>query len=406
MQGGQGTIDIKVDNGVQYACKHLIAGEFADSDSVHRFEREIRIAEKIDSPNVIKILGHGKDENGYFYNMPVYKMNLSQFISYNYETLFHDPAIQKTIFLSILSGVEALHRSGIIHRDLKPGNILMNDEYEIAVCDFGFSKDLDTSVSYTSTGDAFGTPRYISPEQAADSKHVDIRTDIFALGHILNDLSGRMTGLVPLQIQRIADKATAYNPDDRYNNVSELKDDVVKGYNVWLRFNSGLSVKQMIDEISSGKIDGMTLLGYVNIILNNPYYTLGDANELSGNLSEKQYTYLENENEDLCMKMFEHIWDDFHDTWNRVFSKIDEMASFVNWYWGISKSPNIKGYLLGELADIAKEGNRFAAMETMADLISEIANDPLIKNALLSYTSRYTIKENYKIIGKTPPTWL
>ncbi|WP_026523783.1 serine/threonine-protein kinase [Butyrivibrio sp. MB2005] len=406
MHGGQGTIEIITNNGQQVACKHLLDGNFADEYSKYRFLREIKIAQKIDSPNVIKIIDIGEDEEGLFYTMPVYQYDLNNFIIINSEQLFNDPQMQKKIFISILNGVSALHAAGIIHRDLKPGNILINNLDDIVICDLGLSKDIDSSSSFTYTGAVFGTPNYMSPEQNNDSKHVDIRTDIFALGVILNDLTGRVMNCAPNQLCRIADKATNYNREERYSSVAEFKRDIEEGYDIWLKSNARVSSEELINSLSRKDIGIIEIVTYSEQILHSPYYKIGDADNLSGALDEKKYMILEREDENLCLEMFEHIWEDWRNTWNNNYYKVDDMEALVKWYWGISESPLIKGYNLAMLANAARDGNRFAAMNTMIEMIGEIAGNEEIKRVLLSFTSVNTIKSNFKTVGKNPPAWM
>lgn len=108
------------------------------------------------------------------------------------------------IFRKILTGVKALHNTiinqhGIIHRDLKPDNILINEKNEVKIIDYGLSKIIDFS-TITSTGKAVGSPLYMSPEQVMDSKSIDERSDIYALGIILYEM---ITGHVPYKATSI-----------------------------------------------------------------------------------------------------------------------------------------------------------------------------------------------------------
>ena len=96
------------------------------------------------------------------------------------------------IFVSVLYGVGDLHNTiidneGIIHRDLKPDNIMIDDNLNVKIIDYGLSKIIDFS-SITSTGTQIGSPLYMSPEQLKDSKHIDYRADIYALGIILYEM--------------------------------------------------------------------------------------------------------------------------------------------------------------------------------------------------------------------------
>lgn len=97
-----------------------------------------------------------------------------------------------SIFIKVLSGVKELHNTiiqneGIIHRDLKPDNIMIDANLNVKIIDYGLSKIVDFS-SITSTGTQIGSPLYMSPEQLRDSKHIDYRADIYALGVILYEM--------------------------------------------------------------------------------------------------------------------------------------------------------------------------------------------------------------------------
>jgi eukaryotic-like serine/threonine-protein kinase len=109
-----------------------------------------------------------------------------------------DLAQAEAIFRGILAGVSRAHRLGLVHRDLKPGNVLMAQDEDHGlvpkVADFGLAKLLsdevggDPQAGHTQTGSTMGTPAYMAPEQVRDSKSVDQRADIFALGCILYEL--------------------------------------------------------------------------------------------------------------------------------------------------------------------------------------------------------------------------
>lgn len=95
-----------------------------------------------------------------------------------------DEDILINLFKKLLIGVSILHSNNIIHRDLKPDNILLTDNGNIKIIDYGLSKLIDFS-SITKTGENLGSPMYMSPEQIKDSKHIDYRSDIYSLGIIL-----------------------------------------------------------------------------------------------------------------------------------------------------------------------------------------------------------------------------
>ncbi len=114
-----------------------------------------------------------------------------------YEWLYdHQPTPGEAleIFRGILAGVARAHRAGLVHRDLKAANVLLDEtdgRLVPKVTDFGLAKVLDDAGDHTQTrtGMALGTPRYMAPEQIRNSKEVDARADVFALGCLLYRLS-------------------------------------------------------------------------------------------------------------------------------------------------------------------------------------------------------------------------
>ena len=93
------------------------------------------------------------------------------------------------ILVPILMAIQTAHEEGIVHRDIKPDNIFLARDRDGRIVpkllDFGISKLADDSHSLTQTASFMGTPYYMSPEQAADSKRVDARTDVYSLGVVL-----------------------------------------------------------------------------------------------------------------------------------------------------------------------------------------------------------------------------
>lgn len=178
-----------------YAAKVLaetyILEEFKNDQN--RITREIDVLKNVTGKNLIKY-----QEDFYFKNefdVIEYVIAMEYFEGKtlrNYLRGNVDLDTLISVFVSVLQGVRELHntiieKEGIIHRDLKPDNIMIDDELNVKIIDYGLSKIIDFS-SITSTGTQIGSPLYMAPEQLRDSKHIDYRADIYALGIILYEM--------------------------------------------------------------------------------------------------------------------------------------------------------------------------------------------------------------------------
>ena len=181
--------------GKLYAAKVLsetyILNEFKEEQN--RITREIDVLKHVKSKNLITY-----QEDFFFKNefgIQEYVIVMEYFEGRTLRTFLKEDTDLETlihIFTDILSGVRDLHNTiidneGIIHRDLKPDNIMIDNNLNVKIIDYGLSKIIDFS-SITSTGTQIGSPLYMSPEQLKDSKHIDYRADIYALGIILYEM--------------------------------------------------------------------------------------------------------------------------------------------------------------------------------------------------------------------------
>ena len=151
----------------------------------------------------------------------------------------------------IASALDAAHQQGVVHRDLKPANILLDEDRNAYLSDFGIAKELGAEAEVTQTGAILGTPAYITPEQV-QSISVTPQTDIYALGVMLYELfvgvhpfpEATSAELVvkhlqeplpyvreccadlPAALDGIIQRATAKDPSDRYATASALAEDL------------------------------------------------------------------------------------------------------------------------------------------------------------------------------------
>ncbi|MBC7930070.1 MAG: protein kinase [Rubrivivax sp.] len=168
----------------------------------HRFEREAYVQAQLDHPGVVKIYDYIVSEQTYFIVMEfVEGSSLARLIADNPSGLEIERALD--LFEQILEAVSYAHtfvyrdeggatRRGIVHRDLKPPNIMVTPNDRIKVTDFGIVKLVGAAATDTSKI-AYGSPRYVSPEQAG-GENLDQRSDIYSLGVILYEM---LTGEPP-----------------------------------------------------------------------------------------------------------------------------------------------------------------------------------------------------------------
>ena len=120
----------------------------------------------------------------------------------------------------IADALAAAHAKGIIHRDLKPGNIMLT-KTGIKVLDFGLAKSPQDE-SLTASHLVMGTPAYMAPEQR-EGRTCDERTDIFALGLVLQEMTAAKLDILPPQLAHVIERCLAPDPDSRWHAAADLK---------------------------------------------------------------------------------------------------------------------------------------------------------------------------------------
>ncbi len=184
-QGGMGTVYLATQTSLdrKVALKTL-SPEFAKKpDFVQRFLREARSMARLQHPNVVQVYAADSVSGVNFAAIEFIDGRSMQNWMNDVKQLNVGDALHVTLVCA--DALKHAHDQNMIHRDIKPDNILVTSKGVVKVADFGLAKALDEDVSMTQSGTGLGTPLYMAPEQARNAKHVDKRSDIYALGSTL-----------------------------------------------------------------------------------------------------------------------------------------------------------------------------------------------------------------------------
>jgi tRNA A-37 threonylcarbamoyl transferase component Bud32 len=258
-QGGMSVVYRAHDTllGRTVALKMMRAGIFATADDVTRFRCEAQAIAQLEHRHIIKIYEVGHAEGQDYFTMPyLADGSLAQHLK---QHRMEAPAAA-ALMEKVARAVQYAHEHNILHRDLKPGNVLLDDEGEPMVADFGLAKFLASDLELTRTGDRPGTVPYMAPEQLADSPGpVTVQTDVWALGVMLYELlagrrpfggssreamtrairSGKLPELSTLQpkvdrtLESIVRKCLAVDPRQRYASALEVAEDLHRWSQGW-----------------------------------------------------------------------------------------------------------------------------------------------------------------------------
>lgn len=223
--------------------------DFSNEEELHRrFQREALSATSLTHPHIVNIYDVGEDEDIHYIVMEYVKgKTLKEYILLNAPI---SPTKSVMIMKQLTSAISTAHNNHIIHRDIKPQNILLDEEENVKVTDFGIAMAL-SATSYTQTNSVLGTVHYLSPEQARGGTATK-QSDIYALGIVLFELltgqlpfSGesavsialkhlqtetpsirKIIPSIPQSIENVVLKATAKDPKDRYRSAEEMEADL------------------------------------------------------------------------------------------------------------------------------------------------------------------------------------
>jgi serine/threonine protein kinase len=205
-RGGMGVVykARQISLGRQVALKMIRSAVVASELELQRFEMEARAAAMLDHPNIVPIYEVGEQEGQHYFTMRLVEgENLAERLRVNAAVptaeagRVRQNSRQAALLVRKLArAIHHAHQRGILHRDIKPSNILLDQNGEPQITDFGLAKLASAEEQTTLTHELLGTPEYMSPEQVTRQKQVTTATDVYSLGVILYEL---MTGRVPFR---------------------------------------------------------------------------------------------------------------------------------------------------------------------------------------------------------------
>lgn len=248
--GGMSTVyrglDVRLDRPV--ALKVMDARYAGDSQFLTRFQREARAVARLKDPGLVAVYDQGLDGSHPFLVMELIEGGTLRELLRERGPM--PPHAAAAVLRPVLGGLATAHRAGLVHRDVKPENVLISDDGEVKLVDFGLVRAV-AEAGITSTSVILGTAAYLSPEQVSTGA-ADARSDVYAVGVLAYELitgatpftgdnpltvayqrmdhdvpppSAAISG-VPPQFDEFIARATARNPEARFADAAEMAEDL------------------------------------------------------------------------------------------------------------------------------------------------------------------------------------
>lgn len=307
-KGGMATVYKVFDKRLEKTFAFKVFRDDGNSEAMkRRFEKEAKAVSDLTHANIGAVFGHGETKKGRRYIALdwIDGKSLSELIEYTGK-LPVDRALD--VFIQLCEALQHAHMKNVVHRDLKPSNVMVRTDDSgadiVKVIDFGVASILqvtDTnSASLTQTGDVFGTPLYMSPEQCR-GEQVDRRSDIYSLGCVmyealtgsppfpgknavkvvlshLKERPAQLPAHVPEELSKVIMQCLEKSQEDRFQTVDEVLQDLIAARDgrkpAYLRFGRPGRLRRLAASVVDGLILGIPYIlitsGCLCAILRNP----------------------------------------------------------------------------------------------------------------------------------------
>lgn len=366
-------------SGEKYAKKTLVNQDIED---VRRFEREVRLLQGFDHPNVVKVLETQLLQPPFWFIMPLYPKNLKEQLA----TSRGDIQWIHQAFTQILNGVEHIHQRGSVHRDLKPANVLVSGS-SLVVADFGLGRRIDSdSMGLTRSNDMLGTYDYVAPEQIDNPRgNLSPAADVFSLGRILYEcFLPRLTfgafnaDYLQAPIRRLFYRATAHEPDARYQTVTDFRLAFEETMTLLQGGNLLLNTDSLISQFRAlGAFDGEAKQQVAKAMI----YTLDATSEPSAvyevllKLPPDFFAELALVDVAATRKFTRQFFEYAtipSDRWEDRWNYIDVIANAAKRLFTLVRDEEIRATLAETVLTVGHKYNRYDAMKVLGEMLTRV----------------------------------
>lgn len=357
----------------EFAKKILVVN---DPASIKRFQREVRILQKLSHPRIIRIEAVHVESPPYWFVMPRYERTLRD--------IMRDLVGQRnriaSIFDGILEGMEYAHKQGIIHRDLKPENVLLDEADDPIISDFGLGRALEALTSRATGSHAWiGTQAYMAPEQTTSAARADERSDIFSLGRMLYEL---FTGDPPLAIPdltklpvglaAVVRRCTKTIAGDRFPTIHEMRNSFNLVAVSRVDISGETDLRALAGEIAAQTTATPEQIKRLAQLISQCHEEPSLLHEIAVSLPTDVFSSLEKHDPavfGILVSQFASV--SAEQGW--PFSYTDDLGTACRRIFEAARDPHIKGLVVKTALVVGATHNRYQVMAVAATMIARVA---------------------------------